>query len=403
MSPLSYDDFHSRLLRAIDPEKATTKIIPATEPSQASSAAETGSQSDAPVQEPTASATSNTSTEPQNPPPSSSQQSSNVQNLLQERRIRLEAEHKAREEKEKAERAAKAKARREAADAAAAGQSSGSKPAEADYAARERKRKQEQRQERERVRQLVENDKVERKAREARRKEALAAERMEQAEFKPEEGTSSSASIPAGVCAVQVRLFDGTTVRTRFDSPATQTLVSVRAWIDSQLQSAEGVKPSSIPPYTFKHILAPRPSRTIEVGEEEQTLHDLDLTPTATLVLVPVQGYTDAYANSGALGWLTWLYGVVAGAFISILNVLRRILGMIGGTGAASPPQPAASTERPAQTQSESAEKDGSRPSAKMKTLKDTKDEKDEHQLYNGNQVCGPLTLDSCRTKQMHS
>lgn len=64
---------------------------------------------------------------------------------------------------------------------------------------------------------------------------------------------------------------------------------------------------------------------------------------------------------------------------------------MIGGTGAASPTQTAAPTEQSRQTQGGNAEKDGIRPSAKMKTLKDTKDEKDERQLYNGNQVCESL------------
>ena len=310
--------------------------------------------------------------------------------MLQERRQRLEAERKAHEEKEEAERKAKAKAKRQAADAAAAGQPSGSRPAEAAYAARERKRKQDDRRERERVRQLVENDKLERKERETQRKEALAAERqIKQSDSSSHEGPSSSSSIPAGACAVQVRLFDGSTIRTRFDSPATQTLVSsVRSWIDLHLRSTDGTKRLSIPPYTFKHILTPLPNRTLEVSEEEKTLQDLGLTPTATLVLVPVQGYTEAYTRSGVSGWLAWVYGMVTGAFLHLLAFLRSIMGAAGGTGAANPTEPTLRSGGAKEKQSVSAEKkDDGRPSTKMRTLKDTEDEKDDRQLYNGNQV----------------
>lgn len=311
--------------------------------------------------------------------------------MLQERRHRLEAERKAREEKEEADRIARAKAKRQAADAAAGGQPGSSRPAEADYAAQERKRKQDDRKERERVRQLVENDKIERKEREAQRKEALAAERQsKQSESLDQKAPSSSATVPANACAVQVRLFDGSTIRTRFNSPATETLASaVRMWVDSNLQSADGAKRSAIPPYTFKHILTPLPNRTLEVGEEEKTLQDLGLTPTATLVLVPVQGYTEAYANSGVSGWLSWLYGTVAGAFLLVINFLKGIVGVTGGTGAADSTQAVAQPRGAGESQSGSAgKKDESRPSTKMKTLRDTKDEKDDRQWYNGNQVC---------------
>ena len=391
---VTYDDFLFRLSDAIEPQEAMLIRATSNEPLQSSSMSQTTLQSDPPAQESTTSSTSENISNPLesgDPRPSSAQPSSTVQSLLQERRQRLEAERKASEEKEKAERIAKVKAKREAADAAAAGQHGGSRSAEADYAAKERRRKQDDRNERERVRQLVENDKIERREREARRKEALAAERqVQKSESHPQVGPSSSATVSTGTCAVQVRLFDGSTVRTRFDSPSTQTLASsIRKWVDSHLQSTEGGKPSSLPPYTFKHILTPLPNRTLEVGEEEKTLQDLGLTPTATLVLVPVQGYTDAYSSSGVSGWLGWLYGLVAGAFLFIVNALKGILGMIGATGAASPTQPVAPTRRLEETASRNTvSKDESRPSTKMKTLKDTKDERDPSQLYNGNQVC---------------
>ncbi|KAL9075242.1 MAG: hypothetical protein Q9157_004072 [Trypethelium eluteriae] len=386
MGSLTYDDLFLRLTDAIEPE-----TVPGTESHQSGSsrvpsAPQTTHQSSLPTQESTPSTNEAlTPSESASPQSSSPQPSSTVQKLLQERKERLEAERKVREENEKAERVAKAKAKREAVE-----QQTGPRSAEVDYAAQERKRKQQDRAERERVRKLVENDKLERQEREARRKGELAAGRgLRQAGSQPRAGPSSSAARPAGVCAVQVRLFDGSTIRKRFDSPSTQTLSSsIRTWVDSHLKSTAGAKSSAIPPYTFKHVLTPLPNRTLEVGEEEKTLQELGLAPTATLVLVPVQGYTDAYASSGVSGWLSWLYGMVAGAFFFILNALRGIVGMIGGPGTASPPESGASNEGSGATQSGNLEKRSEgRPSTKMKTLRDTKDEKDEKQFYNGNQL----------------
>ncbi|KAL9088295.1 MAG: hypothetical protein Q9165_006219 [Trypethelium subeluteriae] len=383
---LTYDDLFLRLTDAIEPEGNPGTTSHQSESSRVSLVAQTTHQSSLPTQESTPSTNEAlTPSESASPRSSSPQPSSAVQKLLQERKERLEAERKVREEKEKAERAAKAKAKREATE-----HQTGSRSAEVDYAAQERKRKQQNNAERERVRKLVENDKIERQEREARRKQELAAgQELHQSESEARAGPSSAAARPAGACAVQVRLFDGSTIRTRFDSPSTQTLSSsVRTWVDSQLKSSAGAKSSAIPPYTFKHVLTPLPNRTLEVGEEEKTLQELGLTPTATLVLVPVQGYTDAYASSGVSGWLSWLYGMVAGAFFFIFNALREIVGMIGGPGTASPPESGASDESSGVTQAGSLEKrNEGRPSTKMKTLRDTKDEKDEKQFYNGNQL----------------
>ncbi|KAI9689214.1 MAG: hypothetical protein M1822_000952 [Bathelium mastoideum] len=389
---INYDELSSRLTRAIDPTAASTGAHALTEPPPSSTAPHTAIQSDGPEQEPIPSSINTpppSASESAHPNPPSLDPPPNVQALLQERRVRLEAERKEKEEKEKAERQAKAQARRDAADAAAAGQANGARPAEANYAAQERKRKQEDRIQRERIRQLLENDKKERKEREARTKETLAAVRQaRQAEAETRDGPSSSTSIPTGTCAVQVRLFDGSTIRTRFDSPTTQTLVAVRKWVDLQLQSADGVKPSSIPPYTFKQILTPQPNRTLEVGEEEKTLQELDLAPTATLVLVPVQGYTDAYANSGVSGWLSWLYGMVAGAFLFLVNALRGMMRMIGGADVANAQRSPIALRESRDTQREGAEKkDDGRSALKLKTLHDTKDGEDDRQFYNGNQL----------------
>ncbi|KAI9708745.1 MAG: hypothetical protein M1820_003700 [Bogoriella megaspora] len=308
------------------------------------------------------------------------QSSSSVQALLQERKARLEAERKAQEEKEKAERIAVAKAKREA--AAGTGRFDKTRTAEVNYASQERKRKEEARKERERVRQLLEADKVERKERERQRKEALVGM---QSQLPPQDGPTSTSAMPRGASAVQVRLFDGSTIRQRFSNPSTQTLTKdVRPWIDEHLKAGVA-KPSSIPPYTFKHILTPLPNKTLEVAEESKTLQELGLTPTATLVLVPVQGYTEAYSGNALSNTLNWLYGLITGAWLMLLNALKAFAGMIGISGPSAQAAPAtASSEGSAATDTKD---DNARHSTKMKTLRDTRDEKDKNQLYNGNQL----------------
>ncbi|KAF2839000.1 hypothetical protein M501DRAFT_752776 [Patellaria atrata CBS 101060] len=111
--------------------------------------------------------------------------------------------------------------------------------------------------------------------------------------------------------ALQIRLFDGTTHRNRF--PLTSTLsTSVRPWVDSLLSSFTCTSIS--PPYTFLHILTPLPNHTISVFEEAQSLQELGLVPSATLVLVPVRNYVEGYQSQGG-GLLGSVWGMATGAF----------------------------------------------------------------------------------------
>ena len=235
-----------------------------------------------------ASSSSETSAPEESSGPRSSQV---VQDLLSERASRLEAQKKEQEAKKRAEAKAQAKALKEALDTTTP---EGSKlSADRKYALMQKKRKQEARDERARILKRVEDDKEVRKAKEADRKAlAKALEESQKGEAAAPASTSapSSAQGSAGrrskVCALQVRLFDGTTIRSSFPSDATLG-GQVRAWVNKEIEGDV--------PYNFKQVLTPLPNKNLSVSEEGESLQSQGLTPSATLILVPVPAYTSAY------------------------------------------------------------------------------------------------------------
>ncbi|KAJ4383958.1 hypothetical protein N0V86_000802 [Didymella sp. IMI 355093] len=183
------------------------------------------------------------------------------------------------------------------------------------------KKKREDAEELARVKARIEQDKAERKAQAEARKAEREAERNaeSQSQSHPRSTTSPRGSQAATV-NLNVRLFDGRTIRSTFARTATLEK-DVRAWIDSEFSKLSkddaNIQNAALPPYFFRHILAPQPSRELSAGDENQTLGDIDLAPSATLVLVPVKGYSDAYTGTGAgtnllAGTTT---GIVSGAF----------------------------------------------------------------------------------------
>jgi hypothetical protein len=243
------------------------------------------------------------------------------------------------------------------------------------YALMQKKRQQEARDERARILQRVENDKVERRKREAERKaEAKAKEEGEPTSDKA--GTSRpkpSTSSQSKECAIQIRLFDGSTIRSRFPSSGTLR-GDVRPWIDER--QAENA------PYTFKHVLTPLPNKDISISDEEQSLQSQGLTPSATLILVPVQGYVSAYEDGGNTGILPKTVSTGYGLVSSGVGMISSLLGsFLGGSSTSSPqlesPPDAARMAPPAR-------------SVNMRTVRD-QNRRDENQFYNGNSVSSPI------------
>lgn len=303
---------------------------------------------------------------------------STVQDLLADRRRRLEIDKMEKEAAKKVERRTKAEAQREAMktspDSAQAKQAS--------YAQQQRKRQQEARLERERIMGEIESNKRDRREKEERRKALVKAvsEGNDGAGGLVDRQISREVAEPrstmSNYCAIQVRLLDGSTIRSMFP-PDRTVRTDVRAWVDEQRQDEDT-------PYTFKQILTPLPHRTITISEEEESLYSLGLLPSANLVILPVQSYTAAYVgDSGIISrGLSACYTVVSAGSSVVTGALGTVfrLGQTPQENATpAPSTPIASDSRVSGTTKEN----------NIRTLNHQREGGDDrHQLYNGNQVC---------------
>jgi len=259
-----------------------------------------------------------------------------------------------------------------------------------------RKKRQEENEELKRIQARIEADKAERKAQaEARKAERkLQEQQATQIHQQLFPRTDSKARSQAREVHLNVRLFDGHTVRATF--PRTATLQDdVRPWIDQEFAVNAETPSARHPPYIFKQILAPLPSKELTMSEEDKALGDIDFAPSATLVLIPVQGYVDAYNGSGggvvgsAVNGVT---GVVSGAFglvSSVVGYVGSSLGSVIGYGAAPHNQEQASGSNEGSTASQPAQDSRGTAGIRVRTLADQRArEPNNQQFYNGNQVC---------------
>ncbi|KAG4035189.1 hypothetical protein MFRU_002g05300 [Monilinia fructicola] len=235
------------------------------------------------------------------------------------------------------------------------------------YAAMQKKRQQEAREERARILALVESDKA-RRRKDAARKTNNGDQLTEKSTQPREKGSPTPASAPKTQdCALQIRLFDGSSIRSRF--PNTSTLNGeVRNWIDDHQKGDV--------PYIFKHVCTPLPNKTLSISDESRDLASLGLHPSATLIIVPVQGYTSAYEGSESSGILS--RGIAAGFGLGawgINKVLTTLSGIVNGPALAS------NTDQiPEPSTSSASSRDSN-----LRTLRDQRDIDDRHELYNGN------------------
>lgn len=174
---------------------------------------------------------------------------------------------------------------------------------------------------------------------------------------------------------LQVRLFDGSSVRSTFD-PSHTIHRDVRPWLDSQLEENR--------PYNLKFILTPLPNRTLTITEEDQELRELITGSTATFVMVPIKTYNEAYSDSGSLPVraASSVYGLVTSAIGGAIGYTGSFLGYVQNRASSSQPEPHSS-----EPQAPSDTTRRPRPwGAHLRTLGDQGDGQDS-QLYNGNQV----------------
>lgn len=343
------EDFVRRIHTAFD----AAPQAPPSNPSQATPATSTTQQHQQPAQQnqPTTA-----------PPPYEAPRSENVQRILAERAARLQAQKEEAERKAKEERAKAAdKAKAEAESGADTDAAQAYKQAEL-----VKKKKQKDREERDRILKRIEDDKAERRQRAIERERQridnqkigdVAAALVNSPETKLPSTTRVSE-----LTSIQVRLFDGSTMRTRFKTTA--PLKEVRQWVDEK-------RPDGNLPYTFKQVLTPLPNKNLDATEESKKLGELGLAPSSTLVLVPVANYTNAYDGGGNI--FSRLLRMILGFFAVILGLFglggeRRAEGNDGTSSGQG--------QGTATTQGE----------PRVRGLQNINDRRDQ-QLYNGNSV----------------
>lgn len=301
-----------------------------------------------------------------------------MQQFLTERGNQLEAKRKKQEEHLKAYRKAMAKSRKEAEEKQEA-ESSSAPHKKQDWADEQRNRNKEARLERERILKTIESDKAARKEREQQKRLLVQGEPSTAAAQRPVQ-TDTTPGRSSNVCAIQIRLFDGSSLRTRFDPSATLA-TSVRTYISQNSQTDV--------PYEFRQILLPNPSRNISVGEENESLRSLGLTPSATLVLVPIKGYTDAYTGGGSLvskGFNAG-FGLISGAASMLGNAVGSVMGYAGSSDGQGPYVAGTADESEPSNTAGDRIAHGSA-GINIRTLGDQRREAGEStELYNGNQV----------------
>ncbi|OOF98581.1 hypothetical protein ASPCADRAFT_204338 [Aspergillus carbonarius ITEM 5010] len=195
---------------------------------------------------------------------------------------------------------------------------------------------------------------------------------------KPKEKPSAPISTPRqpsipNQYRLQVRLFDGRSVRSSF-TPTQTIRADIRPWLDSQMDEKS--------PYNLKHILTPLPNRTLTLTDEETPLAELGLGSSANLVMIPIQSYTEAYsatASSLPVRAVSSAYGLVSSA----VGTATGLVGSFFGYG----PTPAAETEQPAPTPAPASNGRRPRTGPIIRTLRDQQNERDDRAFYNGNQL----------------
>ncbi|KAL8954008.1 MAG: hypothetical protein Q9222_000169 [Ikaeria aurantiellina] len=315
----------------------------------------------------------------------SNSSSPTLRQVMEDRRKRLEADKAAKDTAEKEKRKAVGQARRDA--AAAAPSTFTSK--QSLYAQEQRKRKQEAKAERERILRDIDNDRAARKEKEALRRAQVQAEAADAGnverprDIKVPQHWSASGSQQE--CSLQVRMFDGHTIRGKF-APEQTLNDATRAWIGKQ-------KTDGDTPFTLKQILTPLPNRTITITEEEQSLESLGLLPNATLVMVPIQGYTGAYQNDrGIIGnALSTGYNAASAGGLILIGAVETVLGFgrttTGTQSAAGEGNSQGDGSREKSWRAEAVQRKN------FNTLKrQGKADDDDQQLYNGNQVWSDLS-----------
>lgn len=200
-----------------------------------------------------------------------------------------------------------------------------------------RKQKSKANEERKRILQLLESDKKERQARRALSQRTASSSNTPDEVFTENSDSDNASTDPpthdkdrnrrfsfndSKHCFLLIRMLDGTPLKHRF--LASDNLAVVRKWVDENRPDAQDSNGSM--PYNFFHPLSKKMFG--EAEETQSTLAELDLVPSATVVLKSIKtSVTDAYGG-GATGTGLNPYNIVQNGANAIINAVSTFLGI---------------------------------------------------------------------------
>jgi hypothetical protein len=244
------------------------------------------------------------------------------------------------------------------------------------WAVQQRERNLEARRERDRILKQIESDKLARKARETERKTSAGDSTIAAPASSKRKATTTSNS-----ARIQIRLLSGRTIRHTFPATATPA-TDLRPIVDAEL--ANDTEGAHVPAYRLKLMgIPPDPTREIPLSEEQQSLAELGLLPSATLVITPIYGATEAYSGSAGWGILSLPVTIVGGAASMAIGAVGAVGGALSSTlglgGSSSSADQPADANKPTTASS----------SARVRTIAEMRadGEKEDQQFYNGNQL----------------
>ncbi|XP_063978203.1 UBX domain-containing protein 4 isoform X2 [Diachasmimorpha longicaudata] len=171
---------------------------------------------------------------------------------------------------------------------------------------------------RERVRRQIAQDKLERRQRE----QALLEQQTSQ---QAQENSQQAAAVPAdGVVRIQFRLPSGSPHMGKFE--AMSTLRDLRAYVSSNIDL----------PFRNFSMSTSFPRRDLNAEDDERTLVDLQLVPTAVILILPLKNSTTTKTvvsrdEGGFLSRFMWT------VFSPIISVYNYVLGYFTGPPAQGP------------------------------------------------------------------
>ncbi|KAG0199414.1 hypothetical protein BGX28_007331 [Mortierella sp. GBA30] len=210
------------------------------------------------------------------------------------------------------------------------------------------KEKREEAEYKKKVKQALEEDKARRKAEKEKTQAAAAALKTKSTILEPEQvltpsdiraqnsGLSQARNDAAPALAFEtsrlnIRLFDGSSIRNTFK--ATDTLEQVREWINENQEEGEKA-------YNIVQLIPPR-----TFTDESKMLRDLELCPSATLVLKKTAAASSAYGGSdeGAVptlmsyGWSAFNFaGKLASSAYSTAAYYNPLTSLSAGSASGS-------------------------------------------------------------------